>query len=167
MEADNTDDNAASKADEVFQTPELLEEILSNLSLYELFTVQRTCPTFRDTINGSIRLQRAMFLQPTPYRPPDQSWSRPNPFLMSTMFRPPMAARLEVVDHIACSGLFGPCFRFGVFVATQEASLEREVYNVGDDLLGSWRKMLVLGMSKSRKEHSRRWFLVCPSRAMA
>lgn len=43
--------------------PELLENILSNLSVRQLFGVQRTSKVFIGTINGSVKLQRKMFLK--------------------------------------------------------------------------------------------------------
>ena len=48
----------------VFQTTELLETILLETSIYDLFVLQRTNKTFLNTINGSPRIQRAMFLEP-------------------------------------------------------------------------------------------------------
>ncbi|KAK4496114.1 hypothetical protein PRZ48_012093 [Zasmidium cellare] len=53
-------------AAKVFSTPELMEGILLNLFTRQLFGVLRTCKTFKDTIDGSVKLQRAMFLKLDP-----------------------------------------------------------------------------------------------------
>ena len=44
--------------------PELLETILLNLGPRELLLSQRTCRTFRDTVQCSIRLKRKLFVEP-------------------------------------------------------------------------------------------------------
>ncbi|KXS97985.1 hypothetical protein AC578_3128 [Pseudocercospora eumusae] len=56
-----------SAKDRVVRTPELLEAILlQDISLQQLFIIQRTCRAFLDTINASILLKRAMCLEPLP-----------------------------------------------------------------------------------------------------
>lgn len=57
-----------SAADQVLRIPELLESILQNFTQRELLLAQRVSRRFNSTINGSIRLQRALFLAP--------DWSR-------------------------------------------------------------------------------------------
>lgn len=57
-------DSASPVAGLVFDTVELLEMILLNLPLFDLFLLQRTSTTFRDTIRSSIKLKRHMFLLP-------------------------------------------------------------------------------------------------------
>ncbi|KAK4624808.1 uncharacterized protein CLAFUR5_05395 [Fulvia fulva] len=54
----------ASAAARMFALPELLELVLSNLGTKDLLLSQRTCRSFRDTIEGSIRLKRKLFLEP-------------------------------------------------------------------------------------------------------
>lgn len=55
---------AAAKA--VFSTTELLEQILSHLVVEELFYLRRVSRHWRDVMNRSLILQRAMFLAPEP-----------------------------------------------------------------------------------------------------
>jgi hypothetical protein len=45
-------------------TTELLEQILSSLSIFELCRARRTSRTFRNTIDYSLLLQRDLFLRP-------------------------------------------------------------------------------------------------------
>lgn len=59
MEA--SDDSAAAK---VLAVPELMENILLNLPLSRLFTLQRVNSTFKGVIAGSIAIRRRMFLEP-------------------------------------------------------------------------------------------------------
>lgn len=53
-----------SAAIQVFRLPELLEMVLMSLSQKELLLSQRVSRNFRDTVKGSIRIQRALFLAP-------------------------------------------------------------------------------------------------------
>lgn len=53
-----------SKAEEFFNITELAEEILSFLPFRDLLLVQRVCRSFRATVQGSIQLQRLLFLEP-------------------------------------------------------------------------------------------------------
>lgn len=53
-----------SKAEQVFNITELAEAILSFLPLKDLLLVQRVCRSFRATIQGSVQLQRLLFLEP-------------------------------------------------------------------------------------------------------
>ncbi|SMY26761.1 unnamed protein product [Zymoseptoria tritici ST99CH_1A5] len=73
----------------VLETPELLEAILMELPAdrYLLFS-QRTCRRFRDTIRGSVYLQRKLFFQTTAMSCEDKlrcalpwhiDWTLPNP----------------------------------------------------------------------------------------
>lgn len=55
------DDMAAA----VFSVPELLEDILSRLPMTELLLSQRVSKQFKATIEGSVKLQRALFFTPT------------------------------------------------------------------------------------------------------
>ncbi|KAI5360556.1 Putative F-box domain-containing protein [Septoria linicola] len=48
----------------VFSTVELLETILANLPTKDLLLSQRVSTTFRNTIQGSIHLRRALYLSP-------------------------------------------------------------------------------------------------------
>jgi hypothetical protein len=55
---------------EVFGTPELLEMILLGLPIrHILASAERVCRSWKATIDGSIKLQRALFFQPLPYGP--------------------------------------------------------------------------------------------------
>lgn len=65
---------AASTA--VFDTVELLENILLNLPMKDLLLDARVCRKWKEVINGSISLQRALFMKAEPvdvvfrFRPP-------------------------------------------------------------------------------------------------
>lgn len=48
----------------VFNTAELLEAILLEIPMKQLFTIRRVSKQFRDTVNSSVRLQEEMFLRP-------------------------------------------------------------------------------------------------------
>lgn len=48
----------------VFGTTELLEQILLELPLRSLFPMMRVSSVWKATINGSVKIQRALFLQP-------------------------------------------------------------------------------------------------------
>lgn len=47
----------------VFGTTELLEAILSEVDMRTLLLSQRTCEDFRNTIDGSVKLQRALYFR--------------------------------------------------------------------------------------------------------
>lgn len=49
---------------QVLETPELLEHILYSLRPVHVLHAARVCHTFKNTIAGSIALQRKLFLQP-------------------------------------------------------------------------------------------------------
>lgn len=53
-----------SAASQVFHLPELLEVVLLNLPQRDLLLSQRVARSFRHTIQGSVRLQRALFFSP-------------------------------------------------------------------------------------------------------
>jgi len=55
---------AEKSAKAVFNTTELLEQILLNLPAKNVFAVQRVNTFFRDVIRGSISIRRALFLEP-------------------------------------------------------------------------------------------------------
>lgn len=62
----------------VFQTAELLEMILLNLTVVNIFGVQRVCRQFRDAVASSTAIQQKLFLKPSDAE--QQSWvvkSRP------------------------------------------------------------------------------------------
>lgn len=69
-----------SAMNEVFGIAELLEEILLMVPERDLLLSQRTCRRFRESIQGSLKLQRRLFLLPDP----DQRETPPvpNPLLM-------------------------------------------------------------------------------------
>lgn len=56
-----TKNSAAQRFSDTF---ELLEMVLLNLPLRNLFTIQRTTRSFRDTVANSLKLRRRMFLEP-------------------------------------------------------------------------------------------------------
>lgn len=58
----------ASAATRVFNTTELLEGVLLELSFLDLFVIQRVSQTFRETIHGSVKLKQHMFLESPPLR---------------------------------------------------------------------------------------------------
>ncbi|KAF2770613.1 hypothetical protein EJ03DRAFT_326239 [Teratosphaeria nubilosa] len=58
------DNTAESSINQVFRLPELLELILLNLPQRDILLCQRTSRNFRQTVEGSIRLQRALFFAP-------------------------------------------------------------------------------------------------------
>jgi len=60
---------AQTPAQQVLHLPELLESILYNLSQKELLLSQRVCNSFRNTVQTSPRLQRALFLLSDPKLP--------------------------------------------------------------------------------------------------
>ena len=53
-----------SSIDEVFRLPELLEIVLLHLPQKDILLSQRVSRSFRRTIQGSVRLQKALFLAP-------------------------------------------------------------------------------------------------------
>jgi hypothetical protein len=53
-----------SSASQVFRIPELLELVLLHLAQRDILLAQRVSRSFRQTIEGSLRLQRALFLAP-------------------------------------------------------------------------------------------------------
>ncbi|KAK3719910.1 hypothetical protein LTR37_004033 [Vermiconidia calcicola] len=55
---------AGPAVEEVFRLPELLESVLLHLSQKELLLSQRVSRSFRNTIQGSVRLQKALFFTP-------------------------------------------------------------------------------------------------------
>ncbi|KAH9845451.1 F-box domain-containing protein 9, partial [Teratosphaeria destructans] len=58
------DHPAESSITQVLRLPELLELILLHLPQRDILLCQRTTRHFRQTVEGSIRLQRALFLAP-------------------------------------------------------------------------------------------------------
>nr|OQO31677.1 hypothetical protein B0A51_01167 [Rachicladosporium sp. CCFEE 5018] len=63
-----------SAAAEVFTITELVEAILLHVPrMRDLFVLQRISRSIRNTIRGSISLQRKMYLAPDPHVPPDNS----------------------------------------------------------------------------------------------
>ncbi|GIZ47402.1 hypothetical protein CKM354_001049400 [Cercospora kikuchii] len=57
-------DGSATKAQEVFGIPELLENILSHLTAQDLLVAQQTSIAFRDMIDGSLILDEILALTP-------------------------------------------------------------------------------------------------------
>ena len=53
---------AASKAHRVFQIPEMLEVILYELPTKDLLLSKAVCKMWRDTIDSSVKLQKALFM---------------------------------------------------------------------------------------------------------
>lgn len=70
---------------QVLKTVELLEKILLELPVYDLFAVQRTDTTFHKTVTSSPRIQRAMFLEPDSSTTPWSEKPKINPILKSTL----------------------------------------------------------------------------------
>ncbi|KAF7198418.1 hypothetical protein HII31_00157 [Pseudocercospora fuligena] len=60
----HTSDRTAAKAQEVFATPELLEDILSRLTSHDKLQAMQVQRTWRDTVLGSVRLKRELGLIP-------------------------------------------------------------------------------------------------------
>ncbi|KAK3116220.1 hypothetical protein LTR53_003657 [Teratosphaeriaceae sp. CCFEE 6253] len=56
-------------AQEVFNTPELLEAILLNLRVKSILKATQVNRTFRTTFNGSLKLQRRCWMVPKPHDP--------------------------------------------------------------------------------------------------
>ncbi|KAF2500746.1 hypothetical protein BU16DRAFT_257118 [Lophium mytilinum] len=68
-----------SAAERVFGIEEMREQILSKLTFYDLFTAQRVCRSWRDSIKGFCGrlqgfndVQEAIFLKPRPAQCPDR-----------------------------------------------------------------------------------------------
>jgi hypothetical protein len=77
-----------SAALRVFGTVELMEMILLNTPMRNLFTIQATNKSFRGNIRSSIKLRRKMFLEPEPHAAAGspESWpAKLNPLLYATM----------------------------------------------------------------------------------
>lgn len=68
MHTSSTDADVAEVIEKVFGTNELLENILVRLPMKKLLLAQRVCKHWHSLINGSIRLQRALFMAPVPVR---------------------------------------------------------------------------------------------------
>lgn len=65
MDLPNEQSQEPSAASRVFTIPELLETVLLNLgSTKDLLLCQRTSRSFRNTVEGSVRLRRKLFLEP-------------------------------------------------------------------------------------------------------
>ncbi|KAF1348857.1 hypothetical protein BDV97DRAFT_370088 [Delphinella strobiligena] len=62
----------------VFETAEMLEQILLHLPMKDLLLASRVCGGWQDTIISSLQIQRALFMKPEPvscvmrFRPPDR-----------------------------------------------------------------------------------------------
>ncbi|KAF2159770.1 hypothetical protein M409DRAFT_29773 [Zasmidium cellare ATCC 36951] len=82
-------------AAKVFSTTELMETVLLNLSARQLFGTQRTCKAFKSTIEGSVKLQRAMFLMGDTSITDGPDESNFNPLLHELVFA---TARKSVKD---------------------------------------------------------------------
>ncbi|UJO15169.1 hypothetical protein CLAFUW4_08532 [Fulvia fulva] len=82
-----------SRAKQVFEIPESLENILTSLSTHDLLLCQRTVSCFRATVKGSIKLKKKPFVA----QEPDMAL-RLNPFLMcaaSDIYHDPRITWLE------------------------------------------------------------------------
>ncbi|KAF7196589.1 hypothetical protein HII31_01959 [Pseudocercospora fuligena] len=62
-------DASAAKAQEVFSTPELMEEILTYLPTDEKLSAMEVQRYWRDTVNGSVKLKRLLGLLPMEKNP--------------------------------------------------------------------------------------------------
>jgi hypothetical protein len=62
----STQDNPHAATNTVLSTTELLEQILSRLDVQDLIILRRVAHQWRDVLNSSLILQRAMFLAPEP-----------------------------------------------------------------------------------------------------
>ncbi|RMY68484.1 hypothetical protein D0864_11336 [Hortaea werneckii] len=57
---------ASPAAEQFFSTPELLELMLLELPMQDLLLAERVCLRFKATIDGSIKIRRALFFEPEP-----------------------------------------------------------------------------------------------------
>lgn len=80
---------------------ELTEKILGNLSVRQLFGVQRTCKSFAETIRGSVKLQRQMFLKLDPSITYDPDAPMLNPLFDELVFVPSPETRRCLTGGIA------------------------------------------------------------------
>lgn len=72
----------------VMHTVELMEIILLNLPMRNLFTIQGTNTTFRDSIKNSKVMRREMFLEPEIIAKGPPTPAKLNPLLYATMLLP-------------------------------------------------------------------------------
>lgn len=73
-------------AEEVLRTTELLEAILTNVDIKDLFTVGAVNTAFNDTVAGSIKLKRKMFLKPA---------AKPHTELLPNFIIPGLSLKLD------------------------------------------------------------------------
>lgn len=143
---------------QVFETVELLEMILLNISikhpefwrneagLRQLFAVQRVSKTFRDTIQGSSKLLRVMFLKHDPTSEvfdPEvndfQSIATSNPFACSAYLYTTRGAGVKTSFMAAQGSEDGMQIIFEQGEAERSFLWKEEQYGVTP----SWKKMLL------------------------
>ncbi|KAF2161544.1 hypothetical protein M409DRAFT_27942 [Zasmidium cellare ATCC 36951] len=84
-------------ANKVFDTVELLEMILLGVPMMDLFVLQRTSNTFRDTMRGSKKLKQHMFLEQAPTKTAVE-----NPVMESLYWQPDNFGNSWTLRGIAC-----------------------------------------------------------------
>lgn len=136
-------------AEAFFSTPELLETMLLELPMQDLLLAQRVCLRFKGTIDGSIKIRRALFFEPEPVAKEGGAVaSRVNPLLTeeSQLHR----HRFIITEPTPMCRFGGPKLPISMMVKITDESVGVERKHIDCFLEGatyfsngSWRKMLV------------------------
>jgi hypothetical protein len=162
----NNIDHATTESDraslKVFTTVELLEKILLELPMVDLVVrIPRVSKVFKATIDGSIHLRRALFLEPT--APSDHEGDiRLNPLLLNPGFvnslsmsvrpshRPIEEYHIDILPHQPLRGE-GHCIQFEYITLSGSKDLciyiskSETHFTLGSRIIneGSWKQMFL------------------------
>lgn len=127
-------DTERQAAADVIAVPELLEMILSNLEMEDLFTVQRVNKTFRDLIASSQDFRKIMWMTQDPSLADVRNEKILNPLL----------SKMPVVRNLHCNPGRNPFFAGDFFPnSTLPQDIIRFDAASSSSTHGSWRKTLV------------------------
>ncbi|KAI6861191.1 hypothetical protein KC323_g5958 [Hortaea werneckii] len=136
-------------AERFFSTPELLETMLLMLPMQDLLLAQRVCLRFKATIDGSVKICRALFFLPEPVTEEGKAVApRLNPLL--TDMSQHRRRRFVFTEATPRPQLNGEKLPLGVFVRFNVVGVGIVHERIDDfwdgaayNSRGSWRKMLV------------------------
>lgn len=136
------ENQAISAKSRVLNSPELLEQILSYVPMYELLCSQRVCRTWRAIITESPSLQQALF-----FRPLRSSSVCSDSWLLSTLnrrnpncFNPLLQEVFE--EWFQYSGYFGPSRTGSEVEYVASVPMRRDKPEIFTRRDASWRRML-------------------------
>lgn len=153
---------------QVFETAELLQMMLLDLPMYQLFVIQRTSKTVRDTIAGSIKLERKMWLRPEDDKSSDQAAIKlhnRNPLIDKSIFISKLIAQegwakglvltcISEVEELDFDALGYEGYAPGMVAITYETTFPKLVRTVSingsSGILPSWKRMLAMKSQNSR-----------------